>query len=101
MVHGDIKHVKGGGVHYVAYFQMQFRNYSSPESRLFKAGLKHDPKYLVHLTHGRITKPSDLHDKMDYERVDVELFRALSSTRGHQSISTSTSITCSEASAST
>ena len=38
--------------------------------RLFKAGLRQDPTRLVHLTKGRMAKPTDLHDKIDYERVN-------------------------------
>lgn len=37
--------------------------------RLFKAGLRHDPNRLVNLTKGRLGKPSDMHEKIDYERV--------------------------------
>lgn len=34
--------------------------------RLFKAGLRQDPTRLIALTKGSLTKPTDLHDKIDY-----------------------------------
>lgn len=70
MVHGDIKHAKGGGIYYTTYLISLSRNWHSPESRLFKAGLKQDPKFVINTLHGAVNKPSDLHDKLDYERVN-------------------------------
>lgn len=44
-------------------------DWKSPEMRLFKAGLKQDPNRLVNLTKNSLNRPSQMHEKIDYERV--------------------------------
>jgi len=48
------------------------RDWKSPEMRLFKAGLRQDPNRLVNLTKDSMNRPSHMHDKIDYERVNTK-----------------------------
>lgn len=49
---------------------MIFSDYTSPETRMFKAGLRQDPTQEVRTLKGSLNGPTDMHDKIDYERVN-------------------------------
>jgi hypothetical protein len=78
---------------------MLVSDYESPETKLFKAGLKHYKPHEERLIKGTRRSPNhDYHDLIDYERVDLMLSRVALSIRDRAPTSTSTSTTCTEAS---
>ena len=50
---------------------LEYRDYSSPEGTLFRAGLKHHPKLINSMVKNQIRSVDDLHDKISYERVNI------------------------------
>jgi hypothetical protein len=93
----ELRNIKGGGLHYVAYLAPYPSDFESTETKLFRAGLKHYTANHERLIKGSRNSPNHgYHDQIDYERVRETLFRAASSTPAHPPTSNSTSTTCME-----
>jgi hypothetical protein len=67
----ELRNIKGGGLHYVAYLIINLSDFQSTETKLFRAGLKHYRANEERLIKGSRNSPnSDYHDAIDYERVN-------------------------------
>ena len=74
-------------------------DFESTETKLFRAGLKHYRAHEERLIKNTRRSPNhDYHDTIDYERVQMYRFRAVSCTLGRPITNNSTSTTCMEAS---
>lgn len=79
-----------------------FSDFKSTETQIFRGGLRHYTRHHERLITGQKSRPSDYHDKIDYERVKIILInRAASSTQDPHQINISTSTSCMEDSKST
>ena len=79
-----------------------FSDFKSTETQIFRGGLRHYTRHQERLITGQKGRPSDYHDKIDYERVKIILInRAASSTQDPHQINISTSTSCMEDSKST
>lgn len=83
-------------------FLLIYSDFKSTETQIFRGGLRHYTRHQERLILGQKGKPSDYHDKIDYERVKIRIkIRAASYTQDLHPINTSTSTSCLEDSKST
>ena len=69
---GELRNIKGGGIHYVAYSTSNCSDFESTETKLFRAGLKHYRAHEERLIKNTRRSPNhDYHDTIDYERVQI------------------------------
>lgn len=74
-----------------------FSDFKSTETQIFRGGLRHYTRHQERLITGQKGRPSDYHDKIDYERVkNILKNRAASSTQDPHQINISTSTSCME-----
>ena len=68
----ELRNIKRGGLHYVAYPITSPSDFESTETKLFRAGLKHYTANHERLIKGsRVSPNQGYHDQIDYERVSI------------------------------
>lgn len=83
-------------------FLIIFSDFKSTETQIFRGGLRHYTRHQERLITGKKEKPTDYHDRIDYERVkNILKIRAASSIQDPHQTNISTSTSCMEDSKST